>query len=943
MSSSKRALAVVMSLIAASTISAVAQDGFDALDDLLDGNAAADAGQKVEAAEEKAEQAAEAVAEEVAAVADAATEEAGEVVEAAEEIAEAAVEEIEAVEEKAGEAVEPVAETVEEETVEVAEKTEPVADDSVAEPPVEPVAEPAEKAFTSEEALVSEIQTLERMRLKALEEHGKASLASARRALRDGNFKEAETLYGEALEFIIDREGNEKMRAEAEEGVAEAIYRQAVTLYKKGDRQGAVQKARVAREKGHPKAPELVAKIEDEIENPPEPPPPQVVSRWREKDYQDLRADIARRMRRARQYYVTGEYDRSRDELEIILRDNPQEIDAIELLRKVNERAFDYASSEFSTTRTRMIREVRDTWNPRTYAVDTVQLDLASPKAKAGQGNVSKDGKTPEEIVREKMTNIVLPEISFRAANINDVVAFFESASREHDDPNLPPEQRGVNFVLKQPSGEAAGAAPEVDDIFASADSSSSAPAGFGTPITLSARFVSLLDALQIVTDVANLKYRIKNNVVMIMPYGTATDDIVQRSYNVLPTLQERVSSVRSEMGSSSRRDGGGFMETESIGDDRADWKEFFKTLGVEWPDGSQVAYIPSIGKLQVANTEENLSKLESVLEQLNVTPSQIEIEARFIEVAQEDLESIGMEWLLSDNWEIATKKGTGAYEGSQRIIMKAGSPSTGLRYPNQTGTATALGLDNAVADSVATVASVLTNPELSFVLHLLSQRTNTDLLQAPKVVTKSGQEAIIKVVTEYIYPTSYSTETIDLDTSGDGTATFADSMVPGIVTPEDFEMREVGVILQVVPEVSQEGQMINLTLNPQVVQFEKWEDYGIESYRADGTVAWKLPMRQPFFNVRSVNTSISIYNGATVVMGGMIEEKRYEVDDKIPFLGDIPLIGRFFRSHSESSTKKNLLIFVTARLVDPAGRSLKASDGTTGSTIGAAEAVKAD
>ena len=167
--------------------------------------------------------------------------------------------------------------------------------------------------------------------------------------------------------------------------------------------------------------------------------------------------------------------------------------------------------------------------------------------------------------------------------------------------------------------------------------------------------------------------------------------------------------------------------------------------------------------------------------------------------------------------------------------------------------------------------------------------------------------------------------------------------MVPGIVTPEDFEMREVGVILQVVPEVSQEGQMINLTLNPQVVQFESWEDYGIESYRADGTVAWKLPMRQPFFNVRSVNTSISIYNGATVVMGGMIEEKRYEVDDKVPFLGDIPLIGRLFRSHTESSTKKNLLIFVTARLVDPAGRSLKASDGATGNTIGAAEAISAD
>jgi len=81
--------------------------------------------------------------------------------------------------------------------------------------------------------------------------------------------------------------------------------------------------------------------------------------------------------------------------------------------------------------------------------------------------------------------------------------------------------------------------------------------------------------------------------------------------------------------------------------------------------------------------------------------------------------------------------------------------------------------------------------------------------------------------------------------------------------------------------------------------------------------------MQQPFFHTRTISTSISIYNGATVVMGGMITEARQEVDDKIPFLGDIPILGRLFRSRSESSVKRNLLIFVTAKLVDPAGNAL--------------------
>jgi len=85
-----------------------------------------------------------------------------------------------------------------------------------------------------------------------------------------------------------------------------------------------------------------------------------------------------------------------------------------------------------------------------------------------------------------------------------------------------------------------------------------------------------------------------------------------------------------------------------------------------------------------------------------------------------------------------------------------------------------------------------------------------------------------------------------------------------------------------------------------------------------------ELPMEQPFFHVRSVQTQLSVYNGATVVMGGLITEDRKTMEDKIPFLGDLPFLGRLFRSRSEQSVKRNLLVFVTARLVDPAGRVVR-------------------
>jgi general secretion pathway protein D len=95
-------------------------------------------------------------------------------------------------------------------------------------------------------------------------------------------------------------------------------------------------------------------------------------------------------------------------------------------------------------------------------------------------------------------------------------------------------------------------------------------------------------------------------------------------------------------------------------------------------------------------------------------------------------------------------------------------------------------------------------------------------------------------------------------------------------------------------------------------------------STSSSSTMTWyDAPMEQPFFHVRSIDSKVSITPGSTVVMGGLITEARKAMDDKIPFLGDIPFIGRLFRSHAEQTVKRNLLIFVTGRLITPSGREL--------------------
>src|SRR5439155_21474970 len=85
--------------------------------------------------------------------------------------------------------------------------------------------------------------------------------------------------------------------------------------------------------------------------------------------------------------------------------------------------------------------------------------------------------------------------------------------------------------------------------------------------------------------------------------------------------------------------------------------------------------------------------------------------------------------------------------------------------------------------------------------------------------------------------------------------------------------------------------------------------------------------INQPVFSTRKVTTSVSVYDGQTVVLGGLMREDVQKTEDKTPIIGDIPLVGRLFRTNVDQHNKSNLVIFVTARLVNPAGQPLNPTD----------------
>ena len=144
-------------------------------------------------------------------------------------------------------------------------------------------------------------------------------------------------------------------------------------------------------------------------------------------------------------------------------------------------------------------------------------------------------------------------------------------------------------------------------------------------------------------------------------------------------------------------------------------------------------------------------------------------------------------------------------------------------------------------------------------------------------------------------------------------------------ITPNTQQF-EIGPTLDVVPYVLADGYTINLTLIPEVLQFNGYDSVPqVPGVSVQGVV--QVPTVLPHFSVREVVTTVNIWDNQTVVLGGLISSSIQATKDKVPFLGDLPVLGRLFQSQSKVQQKKNLMIFVTATIVDPAGNRVHSDD----------------
>jgi general secretion pathway protein D len=380
----------------------------------------------------------------------------------------------------------------------------------------------------------------------------------------------------------------------------------------------------------------------------------------------------------------------------------------------------------------------------------------------------------------------------------------------------------------------------------------------------------------------------------------------------------------------------------------RADAKTMLQSMGVSFPPSASATFWPHSGTLIVRNTQDNLDMVDALVDQANASaPKQVSIESKFVEINQNNAKELGFDWLLgpfslngkvfgsggtvANGVPLANSAGVSNFPFNANGVPIGQNPVTsGNRSGDFAISANALdallvpglGQVAGVAPSMFGLAGVFTNPQFQVVIRALNQKKGIDLLSAPSVTTKSGQRAIIEVIRELRYPRTYTAPQVpSIAGTNNGNNSGPVPVVVTPTTPQDWETRNTGVTLEVEPVVGGDATTIDLNLIPQVVEFEGFINYGSPinavgiNTMMGGAITTSSPVEltanvinQPVFSTRKVTTSVSVYDGQTVVIGGLMREDVQKTEDKVPIIGDIPLVGRAFRTNTEQHTKKNLV-----------------------------------
>ncbi len=355
---------------------------------------------------------------------------------------------------------------------------------------------------------------------------------------------------------------------------------------------------------------------------------------------------------------------------------------------------------------------------------------------------------------------------------------------------------------------------------------------------------------------------------------------------------------------------------------------------------GGRVVVNARSNALVITERPSRMGGIRSIIEQLDKATAQVMIESKFIEVTDRDVRDLGLDWSVGasagaggdydrlrsreSGWTRDFDRSRGESiesefrsdgPNSSTTTNSSSSttftpPASGTTIQNPTTIATATSLVDSVTGLATSGTSsafnalnnlaigksndlrtaVFSSYQFDVVLRALQTSNKVKLVSNPTLVTLNNSEANINIGEEFPIPNyTYNQERGTFEVSG-------------------FEYRPIGILLKVTPQVNAQG-FIKLTIEPEV-----------SSQSGETTFGGAGGANIPIIATRKTRTQVSLQDGYTMGIGGLIENTIDDRQTRLPILGDIPFLGRLFRSDSKNETSRNLLIFITAKTISPNG-----------------------
>lgn len=604
-------------------------------------------------------------------------------------------------------------------------------------------------------------------------------------------------------------------------------------------------------------------------------------------DNKRRKANIDVLLRESRILYKNKKYEKVRDNMEKVLVLDPYNQDAMTLLNKTYKKLYDVGMLRRENDALERLTEVEWKWNEAVLPEDS-SISEEVPREMTGNRSTLYD----------KLQKIMIDKILFETTDIQSILARLAALSKEND-----PEGIGVSII---PPPDIAVRSRKIP--------------------YLELEKVPLMEVLKYVCELAGLKYKIEDRAVLAGTEGI--DDMEHGFFQVRNSLINRIAAEVGPKEEKEEEKTGGIKDrvdtfTDEGAFDEASTelksvaavtpemlKQFFNDRGISFEDpNSSIAFDTKTNKLIVKNTPDNLRRMDALLKEIDIQTPLVLIEAKILEISMNAVEELGFDWTL-------TYLNTNT---NQRFTF-GNLPVSNLYRPSSEA-------NNKLINNMNILPNFGSDNQFNLFLSVraIDRTDRAEVISSPRLLTTSGQEASLNVDQQRYFPDSWDDPEVTII---NGTSYTYNPPVP------DFEEQAVGTIFKVTPTVSPNNYTIIVKMNTDISKMTGWSNYdysiiigGLMNSPADTTIGNVTPkMKMPEFSRRVVDTSVKIYDGETVVIGGILEDMASKKDDKWPFLGDVPMLGRLFTDSFSKSQKTNLLIFVTSRLMKGNGLPVRDS-----------------